>query len=94
LSHCVVWMLNSSCSRNRVDATELPKQQNTGSGRYLGRRHGMEAGAGAKSVREHGSQMRGVGAEQAREPGAGAERAGEDWDGGGARSSRSRMKPR
>jgi hypothetical protein len=29
LSHCVVWMLNSSCSRNRVEATELPKQQNT-----------------------------------------------------------------
>ena len=27
LSHCVVWMLNSSCSRNRVDATELPKDQ-------------------------------------------------------------------
>ena len=25
LSHYVVWMLNSSCSRNLVEATELPK---------------------------------------------------------------------
>lgn len=29
LSHCVVCMLNSSCNRNRVEATEFPKQRKT-----------------------------------------------------------------
>lgn len=29
LSHCVVCILNSSCNRKRVEATEFPKQQKT-----------------------------------------------------------------
>jgi hypothetical protein len=29
LSHCVVCILNSSCNKNRVEATEFPKQRKT-----------------------------------------------------------------